>query len=159
MMVKTQFGDPSLDNHFFEKNLALLKDHVSWPADIHNELSKKITILDANSGQPTAQYGNILLHSKYDPEKEAADFAKNIPPGSRVCLYGFGLGYHLQPLLEKMGPDGFLLVIELNLDILATALKIRDHTQLFQDSRFKLISGIDESKVSDEISRKMQHIS
>jgi hypothetical protein len=159
MMLKMPFGDPSLDNHFFEKNLALLKDHVSWSADIHNELSKKITVLDSNSGQPSVQYENILLHSKYDPEKEATDFAKNIPPGSRVCLYGFGLGYHLQPLLDKIGPDGFLLVIELNLDILTTALKIRDHTKLFQDNRFKLIFGVDESKVSDEISREMQHIS
>jgi len=159
MIVKMQFGDPSLDNHFFEKNLALLKDHVSWTANIHNELSKKITVLDANSGKPTAQYENILLHSKYDPEKEGAEFAKKIPPGSRVCLYGFGIGYHLKPLLEKIGPDGFLLVIELNLDILATALKIRDHTQLFQNNRFKLISGADESKVSDEISRAMQNIS
>jgi|TARA_B110000467_G_scaffold161870_1_gene183841 hypothetical protein len=159
MMIKIQFGDPSLDNHFFEKNLALLKDHVSWPVNIHSELSKKITVLDANSGKPTAQHENILLHSKYDPEKEGVDFAKNITPGSRVCLYGFGLGYHLQPLLEKMGPDGFLLVIELNPDILAAALKIKDHTQLFQNNRFKLIFGVDESKVSDEISRKMQHIS
>jgi hypothetical protein len=159
MMVEMQFGDPSLENHFFEKNLALLKDHVSWPADIQNELSKKITILDANSGKPTAQYENILLHSKYDPEKEGADFAKNITPGNRICLYGFGLGYHLEPLLEKIGPDGFLLAIELNLDILATALKIKDHTRLFQNDRFKLISGIDESKVSDEISREMQNIS
>jgi len=143
MIVKMQFGEPSLDNHFFQKNLALLKDHVSWTANIHNELSKKITVLDANSGKPTAQYENILLHSKYDPEKEGAEFAKKIPPGSRVCLYGFGIGYHLKPLLEKIGPDGFLLVIELNLDILATALKIRDHTQLFQNNRFKLISGSD----------------
>ena len=123
MMIKIKFGDPSLNNHFFEKNLALLTDHISWPEAIHNKLSEKITILDANSGQTTAQYENILLHSKYDPEKEGINFAKNIPLGSRVCLYGFGLGYHLQPLLEKIGPDGFLIVIELNLDILTAALK------------------------------------
>jgi hypothetical protein len=150
---------PSLDNHFFEKNLALLKDHISWPEGIHTELSEKITILDANSGQPTAQHENILLHSKYDPEKEGINFAKNIPLGSRVCLYGFGLGYHLQPLLKKIGPDGFLIVIELNLDILTAALKVKDHTQLFKNNRFKLISGVNESKVSDEISREMQYIS
>lgn len=70
MMIKMQFGDPSLDNHFFEKNLVLLKDHVSWPAGIHNELSKKITVLNANSGKLTVQYKNILLHSKYDPKNE-----------------------------------------------------------------------------------------
>jgi hypothetical protein len=159
MMKKFQFGDPSLDNHFFEKNLALLKGYISWTETINTELSEKITILDAKSGQPTAQHGNILLHSKYDPEKEGIDFAKNIPLGSRVCLYGFGLGYHLQPLLEKIGPDGFLIVIELNQDILKAALKVKDHTQLFKNNRFKLISGVNEPKVSDEISREMQHIS
>ena len=159
MMIKIQFGDPSLDNHFFKKNLALLKDHISWPEAIDTELSEKITILDAKSGQPTAQHKNILLHSKYDPEKEGMDFAKNIPLGSRVCLYGFGLGYHLQPLLGKIGPDGFLIVIELNLDILTAALKVKDHTQLFKSNRFKLIFGVNEFKVSDEISREMQHIS
>ena len=63
MMIKIQFGDPSLDNHFFKKNLALLKDHISWPEAIDTELSEKITILDAKSGQPTAQHKNILLHS------------------------------------------------------------------------------------------------
>jgi hypothetical protein len=159
MIIKIKFGDSLLDNHCFEKNLALLKDHISWPEAIHTELSEKITVLDAKSGQPTAQHENILLHSKYDPEKEGMDFAKNIPLGSRVCLYGFGLGYHLQPLLGKIGPDGFLIVIELNLDILTAALKVKDHTQLFKSNRFKLISGVNEPKVSDEISREMQHIS
>jgi hypothetical protein len=148
-----------LENYFLEKNLAQLKDHISWSESIHNELSEKITFLDANSGQTTAQHENILLHSKYDPEKEGMDFAKNIPLGSRVCLYGFGLGYHLEPLLGKIGPDGFLIVIELNLDILTAALKVKDHTQLFKSNRFKLISGVNESKVSDEISREMKHIS
>ena len=152
------FGDPSLDNHLFEKNLALLKDHISWPVDLHNGVSEKVIVLEAHSGQPTAQYENILLHSKYDPQKEGQDFAKNIQPGSRVCLYGFGLGYHINPLLEKIGPDGFLLVIELNADILSTALRIKDHTGLFRDNRFKLIFGVDESKVSDEISQQMQRI-
>ena len=159
MMVRTQFGDPSLDNHLFEKNLTLLKDHVAGHVDIQNRLPGKITVLDANSGQPTAQYENILLHSKYDPEKEGIDFSKNIQPGSRVCLYGFGLGYHLAPLLEKIGPNGFLLVIELNPDILTAAIKLKDQTNFFQSNRFKLIFGTDESQVSNEISREMHRIS
>lgn len=136
-----------------------MKDRVPWTADLCNNLPEKITVQDASTGQPTAQYENILLHSKYDPEKEGSDFANKIQPGSRVCLYGFGLGYHIEPLLEKIGPDGFLLVIELNPDILATALQFRDQTKLFSSDRFKLIFGLNESKVSDEISREMQRIS
>ena len=103
-----------MDNLLFEKNLALLKNDPLGPIDLHSELPKKITILNSKSGLPTAEYNNILLHSKYDPEKEGIDFAKNIKPGSLLCLYGFGLGYHLRPLLDKIGSKGFLLVIELN---------------------------------------------
>lgn len=152
-------GDPSLDNLLFEKNLGLLKNHTSGLADLSEELPKKVTLLNSKSGLPTAEYENILLHSKYDPEKEGFDFAKNIKPGSRLCLYGFGLGYHLAPLLEKVGSTGFLLVIELNKDILVTALKLKDHSQLFKSNCFKLIYGNEEARVSNEISREMEKLS
>ena len=124
MMVEGSIWRPPLDNLLFERNLALLKNNTLASVDFYGELSKKITLFHSKSGLPTAKYGNILLHSKYDPEKEGMDFAKNIKPGSRLCLYGFGLGYHLPPLLEKIGSTGFLLVIELNKDILTTALKL-----------------------------------
>ena len=159
MIGKIQFGDPPLDNHFFEINLALLKNHLSKPIDLKNQLPEKITIIHANSGQPTAKYNGILLHSKYDPNKEGIDFAKNIKSGSRICLYGFGLGYHLGPLLEKIGSDGFLLVIELNPDLLTAAMKLKNHTQLFNNNNFKLIFGVDEFDVSNTISKEMQHMS
>ena len=159
MIVRIQFGDPPLDNHFFEINLALLKNHLSKPIAIKNQLSEKITIINANSGQPTIKYKGILLHSKYDPNKEGIDFAKNIKSGSRICLYGFGLGYHLEPLLEKIGPDGFLLVIELNPDLLSAAMKLKNHTQLFHNNRFKLIFGVDEFDVSNTVSKEMHRIS
>ena len=159
MIEMIQIGDSPLDNHFFEKNLTLLKNHLSEPIDLKRSLSGKITTIHANSGQLTVQYEGILLHSKYDPNKEGIDFAKNIKPGSRICLYGFGLGYHLEPLLEKIGPDGFLLVIELNPDILAAAMKLKNHTQLFNNNRFKLIFGVNEFDVSNTISKEMQRIS
>ena len=56
---------------------------------------------------------NILLHSSYDPEKEAHRFAEKLQVGARVCLYGFGLGYHLDAILDKIGPDGYLYVLSL----------------------------------------------
>jgi len=148
-----------LENRLFEKNLVLLKNHVSGPLDLHDQLPEKITVISSNTGLPTAQHENILLHSKYDPEKEGLDFAKKIPSGSRVCLYGFGLGYHLGPLLEKIGPNGFLLVIELNKDILTTAIKLKDQSEIFQNDRFKIIFGEDEAQVSHEISQEMERIS
>ncbi|MEK9629542.1 MAG: 6-hydroxymethylpterin diphosphokinase MptE-like protein, partial [Nitrospinota bacterium] len=159
MMIKDAIWRPPLDNHFFEKNLALLKIHASGPIDLSDEMPDKIILFDSNSGQPTAQYENILLHSKYDPEKEGRDFSQKIQPGSKICLYGFGLGYHLAPLLEKIGPDGFLLVIELNQDILTAAMRIKDHTPLFQNPNFKFIFGVEEAQVSHQISREMENLS
>jgi len=158
-LQKIQFGEPLLKSHFFDKNFASLKNHLSIPTDLTNRLTDKIDIVEASSGQPTAKYEGVLLHSKYDPIKEGIDFAKNIKPGSHICLYGFGLGYHLGPLLEKIGPDGYLLVIELNPDLLNTAMMLKDHTELFNNNRFKLIFGVDEFDVSNLISKEMQRLS
>jgi len=159
MIVMIEFGDYPLDNHLFEINLTSLKNHLPKSVDFKSRLSDKITTINAISGQPTVQYEGNLLHSKYDPNKEGIDFSKNIKSGSQIFLYGFGLGYHLEPLLEKIGPDGFLLVVELNPDILTAAMKLKNQTQLFNNNRFKLIFGVDEFDISNAISKEMQRIS
>ena len=115
-------------------------------------------MIATSSGQPTLRFENILLHSSYDPEKEAHRFAEKLQVGARVCLYGFGLGYHLDAILDKIGPDGYLLAIELNPDILTAALTLRDQTGIFEDRRFHLIYGPDEAEVSREISHEMERI-
>ncbi len=147
-----------MDNHFFEKNIQFLKFCSSQTGSLPETLSDKVSVISTSSGQPTLRYENILLHSGYDPEKEAYRFAEKLKPGSRVCLYGFGMGYHLSTILDKIGPDGYLLVIELNLDILKAALQWKDQTGIFKDKRFHLIYGTDEKKVSLEISFEMARI-
>ena len=158
MMSKKKYGDALLDNHIFEKNIQLLKFCSSQSGSLPETLSDKISVISTSSGQPTLKCESILLHSSYDPEKEAFKFSENLKPGSRVCLYGFGMGYHLNSILDKIGPDGYLLVIELNLDILKAALQCRDQTELFKDKRFHLIYGSDEKKVSLDISHEMGRI-
>jgi len=111
--------------------------------------------LSAATGDPTIRFNKILIHSSYDPVKEGRSFAKSVRPGSRVCLYGFGLGYHVQSLLNQIGPNGRLMVIELNPDLLSAALHLRDQTEVFSDSRLHLIFGREEIVVSREISERM----
>jgi hypothetical protein len=159
MMVMMQYGDAPLDNHFFEKNIRSLKACTSHPGSLPETLSEKVSVLSTSSGHTTLRFENTLLHSSYDPEKEAIRFAEKLKPGSRVCLYGFGLGYHLNAILDKIGPDGYLLAIELNPDILTAALKLRDQTGIFEDARFRLIYGTDEAKVSREIGQEMERLS
>ncbi|HBP11242.1 MAG TPA: hypothetical protein DD452_04800 [Nitrospina sp.] len=147
-----------MDNHFFERNFKSLKTSGSPSQDLPEILSEKISVIATSSGQPTLRFENILLHSSYDPEKEAHRFAEKLQVGARVCLYGFGLGYHLDAILDKIGPDGYLLAIELNPELLTAALTLRDQTRIFEDHRFHLIYGPDEAEVSREISHEMERI-
>jgi hypothetical protein len=153
-----QYGDAPLDNHFFENNIKSLKACTSESRSLPEILSEKVSVLSTPTGHPSLRFDNTLLHSSYDPEKEAVRFVEKLKPGSRVCLYGFGLGYHLNTILEKIGPDGYLLAIELNLDILTAALQLRDQTEIFEDQRFRLIYGTDEARVSREIAYEMERI-
>ena len=157
MMIKMKYRDTILKNNFFKKNIKSLKACTSNHESLPEKISEKISVLSTSC--LTLRYENILLHSSYDPEKEALRFADKINPGARVCLYGFGLGYHLNTILKKIGPDGCLLAIELNLEILAAALQLRDLTEILEDQRFRLIYGTDEIKVSHEINSEMGLIS
>lgn len=158
MMGTMQYGDTPLDNHIFEKNIQSLNACASQSGGLPETFSEKVSVLETSTGHPSLRYGNTLLHSSYDPEKEAVRFAEKLKPGTRVCLYGFGLGYHLNTILKNIGPDGYLLAIELNMDILTAALQLRDQTDVFKDQRFRLIYGTDEAEVSREISFEMERI-
>jgi hypothetical protein len=140
---------------FYKKNIAAL--NLRWPSmdSIPETFSGCVEPLTAQSSVPTLRHEKILIHSSYDPVKEGRSFVKNVPPGSWVCLYGFGLGYHVESLLQKIGPDGKLLVIELNPDLLSAAVHLRDQTEIFSDPRLHLIFGREESAVSKEISERM----
>ena len=102
MMLKMQYGEALLNNHFFEKNIQSLKSCSSQPGNLPETFSEKVSVVSAPS--PTIRYENTLIHSSYDPEKEAIRFAEKLKPGARVCLYGFGLGYHLKTILKKLAP-------------------------------------------------------
>lgn len=141
--------------HYFQKNIELLKVRSRSAGFLEDRLPDRVTVLNTRSGEVTIKYGDRLIHSAYDPVKEGHTFAKKVKRDSHICLYGFGLGYHIGPLLEKIGPDGSLLVIELNADILTAAMILRDQTDLLCDDRFHLISGTDETEVATEISTHM----
>jgi hypothetical protein len=143
-------------NSFYKKNISALK--TRWPAltSLPVTLADGIEVLSTKTGDVTVRHGDLLIHSAYDPVKEGDQFTKDIQPGSFVCLYGFGLGYHVRALLEKIGPKGKLLVIELNPDLLAAAMILIDQTALLSDRRLHLIFGREEAAVSIEISGQME---
>ncbi len=145
-------------NDFLKHNLDALKTHAPGISSLSSVLSERIQAIPAATGEVTARCNHILLHSAYDPVKEAHRFALKIKPGSHVCLYGFGLGYHVQSLLNQIGDSGFLLVIELNPDLLSAAMILKNQAALLAHKNFHLIFGKEEAEVSREISKRMQEM-
>jgi hypothetical protein len=95
------------------------------------------------------------IHSRYAPRKEAARFIRlqGIRPGDLVILYGFGLGHHIVPALEQLGPEGFLYCMETNSRLLRTAFESADFSALFRDPRFRLITGKTPEEMAEALDR------
>lgn len=143
-------------NDYFKKNIAALKAKTPSAYQLKDRLSDKISVPTTHTSNVAVKYETLSLHSAYDPVKEGRKLAQNLSPESVVCLYGFGLGYHVAAILEQIGPKGFLLAIELNPDILSAAMILRDQTGILGDPRFHLIFGDSERAVAVEISRYMK---
>lgn len=83
-------------------------EHKSYlPPDVQLEL--------ARNSCPTASYNGILLHSKYDPEKES-EKQMDIPQileSKNIVFMGFGLGYGPIALAKKY-PEKKIVLIENN---------------------------------------------
>jgi len=144
---------------YLHKNLSALAQNPQHRNTVSpRHFSDEIETFVAQNGQTTLRCNGILIHSAYDPKKEGEKFAQKIQPGSQVCLYGMGLGYHLGPLLERIGPEGSLLVIELNPNLLSAAFMLNDLSEVFKDPRFQLIHSDNESTAADQISAGMQFL-
>ena len=85
----------------------------------------------------------IALDSRYDPKKEAARTIESagIKRSAGVLAFGFGMGYHLLEISERIGPDGFLAVVEADEKMLAAALKHVDFSSLLSRENFRLFCG------------------
>ena len=135
-----------------------MRQHSPYANDLPEGFSSSIKVQTTPSGSDTVWLDNALIHSMYDPVKEGETFANKVATGSQICLYGFGLGYHIDSLLKRIGPDGFLLAIELNPDLLFAAMTLKDQSEILCDKRFHLVFGLDEEKVSAEISKYMKQL-
>lgn len=62
---------------------------------------------------PILKINNYFLHSKYDPIKEAQQFAaKHFKSGHIHFIFGYGKGYFIEQLLTKCTNDELIVVVE-----------------------------------------------
>jgi len=125
--------------NYYQKNIQAL-------AAVNPHLAEQLTqtstaaaeIIQTRAAVPSVRLSDaggrsITLHSAVDPLREAQRLvASQYKPGTNTCLvYGFGLGYHLDALIEKLPDNASVLVVEPQVSIFNLALFVRDLSRLF----------------------------
>ncbi|MTI59270.1 MAG: motility associated factor glycosyltransferase family protein [Firmicutes bacterium] len=130
-----------------KKNLAVLKKRYPVYQEILEDpiLDQNISIVEGQNGSKTALYqaegDEYLLHSKYNPEREAERLVAQLTTDgvTAVVVLGFAMGYHLKELFDKVKDKGVkIFVIENNPALFQEALRYNDFTNLFSYQHFYL---------------------
>ncbi len=153
----------------FQKNLEVLHREYPKIADGLEEVEEEVDyeILSAKNGDKTvnlklAEKEN-LLHSKYNPRKEAARFLDDkldisLEKLDIIIVMGMGLGYNVLELFERIkNKDIKLVVIEKKGSLFKEALRYNDFTSLFahQNVDFFVVKEIDDNQLSKFIKFKL----
>ncbi len=135
---------------FFEKNIEALS-LINPDLTFRISSAKKrddIQVLISNTNQPSVKIGNITLHSLYDPVKEADAWVgynkEKIEKASELCVFGFGMGYHIMKLLHTT--DRQITVFEPDLSILKNAFELLDLSDII--SEIRLITDTDTPRLN-----------
>lgn len=152
------------ENDFYEKNLSLLKTiekkgQIKIKYDIEKlDIPAGAQIIPTKTGSFTLKLkkgksGEILLHSAYDPLKEAKNFIEgaSLEETFYLIVMGFGLGYHIRYVLENLPWIRLIFVIEPSPSLFKLALCCQDMTSIFSSSKFKLVVDDDPSRIKKEI--------
>lgn len=130
-----------------ENNIRVLEERYPTIKEVleNSSTDKNIKIIAAKNGSKSAIYidgkTEYLIHSKYNPEKEAERLISQLEffgTGS-IIVTGFGMGYHLQELYNKVKEKNIkIFVIESNLTLFQEAIRWNDFTALFSYDNFYL---------------------
>ncbi|MDN4606796.1 motility associated factor glycosyltransferase family protein [Sporosarcina highlanderae] len=76
-------------------------------------MSYQIEKITSRTGLPVLKVNEFLLHSKYNPEREAGQFAeKQYKENSIHILFGFGFGYFADSLKKLFSTNDTLLIVD-----------------------------------------------
>jgi len=148
-------------NGFYQKNLSFLKkrnesglikkiEEVNFPQDIE--------IVKTKTGFPTLRIKkesgqSILLHSRYDPVKEARNFLAgyDLDNTDFLIVLGFGLGYHVEEIIKSYSKIKLILVVEPHPYLFKFALSIMDLSSILSSPKIRLILEDDPVKIKEKI--------
>jgi len=136
----------------FHENMEVLQSASTRSAELISQtpLSGELQAFRSATGHPNVLVPNgsgkgYCLHSPKDPmrEAEALLVGKKFLNGDATILFGFGIGYLVKEIQERMSPAHDLFVIEQRPDILKMAMHCLDLREVFRDGRIRICSAVD----------------
>ncbi|MBR5646901.1 MAG: motility associated factor glycosyltransferase family protein [Treponema sp.] len=135
-------------NSIWNKNLQAFKRRFPSLFEIYSsqitEFEKKhadnitenpfLTITQAKNGEMTASFNGILLHSAYNPSREAEAVVSETKDVKNIIFPGFGLGYQVNAVSREIRNDQRLILIEEDINFFLTALSVLDWQNVFKVS-------------------------
>ena len=101
-------------------------------------------IENSSTSEPTVCHlpSGITLHSGRDPWREANDMASEWTREhvDNIMLWGFGLGYVAEALLNRLNNETRLWIIEIHPELAALAKQLHPSWELWNDERVKMFS-------------------
>ncbi len=142
--------------NIFKKNIgAIVKRNKSLAEIVSNaDYTPYVDVLQAKSGDPVPvvkkESGNLSVHSKFDPVKEAQRLIDefNVTQYDCIVVSGFGFGYHIECLLQKVKKDATILIMEQFPWMVAAAIAHRDLHHVLNDTRVILLVNPDEEAIA-----------
>lgn len=98
----------------------------------------------SKSGSTTLVYNNKYIHSKYDPVKESEQFIsnkKNLINEKVILVYGLGLGYHVQAIVNIIDSEQKIYVFEHNNELVKGCKNV--NSELFKLDNLSIITSED----------------
>ena len=141
-------------NSIWNKNYSLFKERFP---ELSNSLkvkfSNEIEFETAKNGSVTAKRKSLLLHSKYNPEKESDSLVNSFDSEKKdtAIFLGFGLGYGPIEFAKKFS-ESTLIIIEKDTSVFFSALNAIDWSIIFKHEKLILIIGASIEQTSTLIS-------
>ncbi len=131
------------ENSIFSENLELFeKLHPGFQRILADKYkaSEELILSEASDGLLTARIDNVWLHSSRAPKREAQKLVKSgIRKSGGICVvFGFGLGYHIEALLDEY-PDIRLLIVEPEPELLLRVMQKRDLSSAVKRGRIDML--------------------
>lgn len=121
------------DPGIFSSNLAALSRRCPFLVERLMETPSRegLVLVPTEQGVPAGELDGRALCSKRRPLEEAARQAEVLDPSQAGCavVLGFGLGYHVARLADRMDGIGVVAVYEPDVSLLRAVLERIDHSQ------------------------------